>query len=97
MASFILANFLATLHFVFYVEEGLRTSYRYGTTYNVARKLAKRNGAIIYAEAGTFGLGYLLFGPDRMEFDGILVRSTCYKAGKNNVKILTAFEIRSWR
>ena len=38
---------------------GLRPPYRYGTKYNVARKLAKRNGAIIYAKAGTFGLGYL--------------------------------------
>ena len=26
--------------------------YRYGTKYNVARKLAKRNEAIIYAKAG---------------------------------------------
>ena len=31
---------------------GLRPSYRYGTKYNVARKMAKRNGAIIYAKAG---------------------------------------------
>ena len=28
------------------------TPHRYGTKYNVARKLAKRNGAIIYAKAG---------------------------------------------
>ena len=58
MAPFLLANFLATLYFVFYFR-GLRPPYRYGTKYNVARKLAKRNGAIIYAKAGTFGLGYL--------------------------------------
>ena len=31
---------------------GLRPPYRYGTKYNVARKLAKRNGAIIYAKIG---------------------------------------------
>ena len=31
---------------------GLRPPYRYGTNYNVARKLAKRNGAIIFAKAG---------------------------------------------
>ena len=31
---------------------GLRPPYRYGTKYNVAGKLAKRNGAIIYAKAG---------------------------------------------
>ena len=52
MAPFLLANFLATLYFVFYVSGGLRPPYRYGTKYNVARKLAKRNGAIIYAKAG---------------------------------------------
>ena len=57
--SFLLANFLATLHFVIYLEGGVRPLYRYGTKYNVARKLANRNGAIIYAKAGTFGLGYL--------------------------------------
>ena len=49
MAPFLLANFLATLYFVFYLYQGLCPSYRYGTRYNVARKLAKRNGAIIYA------------------------------------------------
>ena len=59
MAPFLLANFVATLHFVFYLQGGLRPPYRYGTEYNVSRKLAKRNGAIIYAKAGTFGQGYL--------------------------------------
>ena len=39
-------------YFVFYLREWLRHPYRYGTKYNVARKLAKRNGSIIYAEAG---------------------------------------------
>ena len=53
MAPFLLANFLATLYFVFYVKERLRSSYGYSTKYNVARKLAKRNGAIIDAKAGT--------------------------------------------
>ena len=47
-----MANFLGTLYFVFYLLGGLRPPYRYGTKYNVARKLAKRNGAIIYAKAG---------------------------------------------
>ena len=32
--------------------DGLRPPYRYGTKYNVARKLAKRNGAITYAKIG---------------------------------------------
>ena len=59
MAPFLLANFLATFYFVFYLQGGLRPLYRYGTKYNVARKLAERNEAIIYAQAGTFGLGYL--------------------------------------
>ena len=31
---------------------GASPSYRYGAKYNVARKLANRNGAIIYAKAG---------------------------------------------
>ena len=31
MAPFLLANFLATLHFVFYLQGGLRPPYRYGT------------------------------------------------------------------
>ena len=52
MALFLLANFPATLYFVFYLWVGLRPQYRYGTKYNVARKLAKRNGAIIYAKIG---------------------------------------------
>ena len=52
MAPFLLANFLATLYFVFYLSEGLGPPYRYSTKYNIARKLAKGNGAIIYAEAG---------------------------------------------
>ena len=47
MAPFLLANFLATLYFVFYLQGGLRPPYRYGTKYDAARKLAKRNGAII--------------------------------------------------
>ena len=51
MAPFLLANFLATLHFVFYFLGGLRPQYRYGTKCYVARKLAKRNDAIIYAKA----------------------------------------------
>ena len=38
-------------YFVFYLlyRGGLRPTYRYGTKCNVARKLAKRNGAIINA------------------------------------------------
>ena len=47
MAPFLLANFLATLHFVFYLWGELRPLYRYGTICNSAGKLAKRNGAII--------------------------------------------------
>ena len=35
MAPFLLANFLATLYFVFYLQGGLRPPYRYGTKYNV--------------------------------------------------------------
>ena len=49
MAAFLLANFLATLYFAIYIFGGLRPPDRYGAKYNVARKLAKRNGAIIYA------------------------------------------------
>ena len=49
MAPFLLANFLATLYFAIYIFGGLRPPDRYGAKYNVARKLAKRNGAIIYA------------------------------------------------
>ena len=41
MAPFLLVNFLATLHFVFYSKGGLRPAYRYGTKYNVVRKLTK--------------------------------------------------------
>ena len=33
MAPFLLANFLATLHFVFYLQGGLRPPYRHGTKY----------------------------------------------------------------
>ena len=51
MAPFLLANFLATLYFAIYIFGGLRLPDRYGAKYNVARKLAKRNGAIIYAKA----------------------------------------------
>ena len=45
-------------HIVFCIllMRGLRPLYRYGTKYNVARKLAKRNGArkfaIIFAKVG---------------------------------------------
>ena len=57
MAPFLLASFLATLYFVFYwyyqyLVGVLRPPCRYGTKYNEVRKLAKRNGAIIYAKAG---------------------------------------------
>ena len=58
--SISLANFLATLYFVFYVEEGLRPSYRSGTKYNVATKLAILYGAIVYANSvgPTLVVGY---------------------------------------
>ena len=52
MALFLLANFLATLCFAFYVYEGLRPSYTYSAKYNVDRKLAKGNGPIVCAKAG---------------------------------------------
>ena len=52
MASFLVANFLATLYFVFFLWAVLRPPSRYGTKYHVARKVAKRNGAITYAKAG---------------------------------------------
>ena len=45
MASFLLANFLATLYFA--PIEGAPAPCRYDTKYNVARKLAKRDRAII--------------------------------------------------
>ena len=50
--SISLANFPATLYFVFYLKGGLRPPQSYGAKYNVARKLVKRNGAMIYAKAG---------------------------------------------
>ena len=41
------------LYLVVYLLWGLRPPYRYGTRCNVARKLAQRNGGIIYGKAGT--------------------------------------------
>ena len=52
MAPFLLANFLATLYFVPYLCGGRSPPYTYNTKYNVARQLAQRNGARIYAKAG---------------------------------------------
>ena len=53
MGPFLSANFLATVSFVLYLQGVLRPPYKYGAKYNVARKLVKRNAAIIYAKAET--------------------------------------------
>ena len=45
-----MANFLVTLYFVPYLYEV--PLYKENTKYNVARKWAKRNGAIIDAKVG---------------------------------------------
>ena len=50
MAPFLLANFLATLYFALYLYGGRNPPYTYKAKYDVARKLAKKNGAIIYTK-----------------------------------------------
>ena len=52
MAPFPLGKFFCDNVFCFLFRGGVCSSYGYGAKYHAARKLAKRNGAIIYAKIG---------------------------------------------